>query len=300
MAWLNRGARKNLGVGLIGLFVWGGLAWGQAPLLTLQPSNLEGKREGGSKNQESIRITCYDLFNAEPINCLVTATLKPLDPRTTTPAFFGGHLHTPDAQLLGTVENANDPSAGAGKSTKGNTLSGFTLVYTAPDASGEVQLETKWEPPFNYQCQNENEGDLGNFTNPCVGIDHFNIALLGLEELPPNSAYTVLRDLTDTHPQGTFGTPRTLKSLAVLAVIYGIATNQTRTLSINDMSLPQGGLFDFLATWKFPHDEHRVGTQADINQQGIPCTSDFALQAAIRAVGATRLCESEGRKHIDF
>jgi murein endopeptidase len=236
------------------------------------------------------------------VDCKVTATLKPLNSRTTTPAFFGGHHHTPDDQLLGKVENANDPGAGAGTVTTGHTLSGFTIVYTAPEASGAVQLETKWEPPSNYECQNQNqnEDDLGSFTNPCIGFNHFNIGLPGLQDLPPDTAYTVIRDQTTTHPEGTSGTPSSLKRLAVVAVIYGIATNLTRTLSINDMSLPQGGLFDIGADWDVPHAEHRLGTQADINQQGIPCLSDFALQAAIRAVGAGRLCESGGRKHINF
>ena len=58
--------------------------------------------------------------------------------------------------------------------------------------------------------------------------------------------------------------------------------------------------FDFRATWAPPHQFHRLGTQADINQEEIPCLTDFALQAAIRAVGARRTCESGGRKHIDF
>jgi hypothetical protein len=224
--------------------------------------------------------------------------LKPLDPRTTTPRSFGGHVHSPDDQLLGTVDNANNPSATPGRVTEGNTP--FTLVYTAPEASGEVKLETKWEPPFGYECENEDEDDLGDFTNPCFGINHFNIGFSGLEALPPDPFYTVLRDpaTAPTHPEGNFGTPAAIHGLASLAVYYKLAAFVT--LSINDMSLPQGGLFDVDADWAAPHSRHRVGINADINQLGIPCLGDFALAIGVFAIGARLTCEPEGRKHITF
>lgn len=57
-----------------------------------------------------------------------------------------------------------------------------------------------------------------------------------------------------------------------------------RILSINDISLPRGGLFDYKATWAPPHSSHRTGTDADINQKGIPCYKNDKLRKAVEEV----------------
>jgi hypothetical protein len=53
------------------------------------------------------------------------------------------------------------------------------------------------------------------------------------------------------------------------------------------------------------HQDHRTGTDADINQKGIACLADKSFRKAIATVAAggpfpNRLCESGGRKHINF
>ena len=83
-----------------------------------------------------------------------------------------------------------------------------------------------------------------------------------------------------------------------------------RKLSINDLSLPNGGLFDLNGLWNTAkgHDTHRHGNDADINRTdggGVlkNCEDDKKLKEAVSKIGAgipTLLCESGGRKHIDF
>lgn len=90
-----------------------------------------------------------------------------------------------------------------------------------------------------------------------------------------------------------------------------------RLLSINDMSLIKGGLFDIDAQWTTPHSSHREGKDADINREGIGCDQDRDLRTAVdqllnkvktssgklRSALLCEPCPSTGtdcRKHIDF
>ena len=86
-------------------------------------------------------------------------------------------------------------------------------------------------------------------------------------------------------------------------------------LSVNDISLPMGGVFDDNQDWGQPHAEHRFGRDVDINRAGTDCKLDLHLRAAInkflvklsetskgtpRPFPSALLCESGGRKHIDI
>jgi hypothetical protein len=93
-----------------------------------------------------------------------------------------------------------------------------------------------------------------------------------------------------------------------------------RLLSINDMSLIKGGLFDIMINtppWKPPHSSHREGKDADINQDGVGCDQDRDLRTAadqllnkvkmpsgnLRSALFCEPCQStrtDCRKHIDF
>ena len=293
MAWLNRREWKSLGVGLVSVLVWGGVAWGQTrPLLELLPSNLTP----GALSQGFINFACYDIDGIKFINCTVTTRLGQLDPA------FGGHVAHVAPQPLGTIRDVNTPGAG-GVSVTGSTLNGFAVVYKAPEASGKVEFVTTWTFPRGYLC-------LDNLRPTCTDTDHFDVGLQ-LQKLDPlnDIFYTVIRDNTDTHPDGTSGVANTINKLKVLAVLYYIKTNQVRRLSINDISLSLGGLFDINANWAPPHTSHRRGTGADINRNardsnGSPlpalnCPDDVALQDAIEwlANGASRpqlVCEQNG------
>jgi murein endopeptidase len=81
-------------------------------------------------------------------------------------------------------------------------------------------------------------------------------------------------------------------------------------LGINDMSLPQGGVFDIAGAWSEPHCSHKHGLDADIEQARfnaadqvvatVKCEFDTQLEKVVEAAGAKLQCESGGHKHINF
>jgi murein endopeptidase len=144
-----------------------------------------------------------------------------------------------------------------------------------------------------------------------------------LSDPTPDEHYFKLRGGTATHPEGHWGTEDTIIKLKDIAEKYYKLSG--RIISINDISLPRGGLFDYRNTWKPPHKSHRTGTDADINQgQGpknvdqIPCYKNDKLKEAIKKVAGGKSypilrCEDgnleycippEGKEciyyHIDF
>src|SRR6266849_8823517 len=210
MAWLIRRIWKIFGAGLVGLFVLGGAAWGQTetpqPLFEIKPSKLFP----GAASQQGITFSCYDIDSGIFVDCQVDAELRPLDPT------FGGHEGHPGRPPLGTF----GPLDSVVESVTGHTVRVFGVTYTAAEVSEEVQLFTTWTPPKNplWLCQDDNEGTLGGvFTNPCFSVNHFDLALRGLRNLPDDPLYTVLRKGANTHPAGNFGTKATNDSLARLA-----------------------------------------------------------------------------------
>lgn len=113
-------------------------------------------------------------------------------------------------------------------------------------------------------------------------IDTFNVEIPNLQELPEpgsSSLYEKLRDGTNTHPQGHHGTPYALQMISLIAENYWVLSGNK--LSVNDISLPDGGLFDISNNWTPPHDEHRVGTSVDINRKGIHCLDNKSLRTAV-------------------
>jgi T5SS/PEP-CTERM-associated repeat protein len=65
------------------------------------------------------------------------------------------------------------------------------------------------------------------------------------------------------HYQNHYGTPMLVKNVKDLASEY--FNNRGKTLQVNDMSLPLGGLFDLDNDWLIPHSLHRDGNSVDIN-----------------------------------
>ncbi len=297
MAWLTRRTRKTLGVGLVGLFVCGGAAWGQAPLLVLPPSNLNP----GETSQGFINFGCYDGFTFKPVDCGVTVTLGPIDPATTTPPFFGGHVAHSAPQPLGTVKDATEPGAG-GVSVTGRPLKGFTVAYTAPEASGEVAFVTTWTPPPGYL-----------FCIPsCTVTDHFDVGLQGLNEL---SATFKPRPSADLHPRAHFGTAALQQGITLIGKTYADLTGGRRP-QITDMSLPVGGLFDICGTFKADgtcpeapkggHVWHRTGRDVDFSKdddagESIDClleTTDAMIDAFKKAKVTWKQCYPAGHYHV--
>ncbi len=185
-----------------------------------------------------------------------------------------------------------------------------------PEVSGNLAGESTLVLPRNWFCVS------GCFTfNSWRYADTYDVGIRNLAALPDMpSEYSKLRGGLDTHPHavGFTGTPLALQMLPLVAQNYFVLSG--RLLSINDMSLIKGGLFDYKASekpWEPPHKSHREGKDADINQDKIGCDQDRDLRTAadqllnkvktssgnLRSALLCEPCPSTGtdcRKHIDF
>jgi hypothetical protein len=84
---------------------------------------------------------------------------------------------------------------------------------------------------------------------------------------------------SETHPQNHCGTPLLITKIRQLASAYHAKFN--KNIFVNDMSLPDGGLYDFCNTWAPPHATHREGRTVDINSTSMsPNEKEFFRKTA--------------------
>lgn len=153
-----------------------------------------------------------------------------------------------------------------------------------------------------------------------------------LRQLPDiNSVYVKGRrpssTITHIDPEAFGGTETTIEAMRLISEQYATDTG-TFLLSINDMSLPLGGVFDLSNDWLPDHVSHRDGQDVDINRRPfdkangqfqnnpIRCEDDIDFVRAVNKVLVPKpgriqsihempirtavLCESKGGKHIDI
>jgi hypothetical protein len=270
----------------------------------------------------STKVHCYGaVFTPSyayltEINC--TATYRIMGMKTPIEMITnnGGHSHNYDTHPLGELWFGGNPLIPYRELTWGTKDTPGTLTHKLPEVSGIIVTELDITSPTPWVCA------YGCFTPDSRKSEYtFDVGIQGMERVEDSGDYhVVVRGGTDTHSEGTYGTLDTIKKLQKISNQYFYRTD--RKLSINDISLPKGGLLDYKATWAPPHKEHRIGTDADINRKdggGVftNCWEDKALKNAVAkmAKGQSRLrlkCEdARGRpvplddptglyKHIDF
>ncbi|MBI4716123.1 MAG: hypothetical protein HY760_09360 [Nitrospirae bacterium] len=276
---------KGLGILLI-IFLWsGGAAWG-----AMTPPSVPG-----NPSVIPVSYSCYDILTYSLQDCGVSLTLSE---RT----FDGGHAagHDP-GRPLGGLRFYRETGTGNSTLSFRTNHREVGVRYVAPEVSGGVTIEGTISPTPPYFCVSS--------CRPRVGIT---VGVERLSRLPEGVTrpYVVVRGDTSTHPEGTYGTQNTLSRLNAIAGEYFKLTD--RKLSINDLSLSWGGLFDINNDWVLPHQTHRFGTDADINRTdggGVftNCPDDKDLIQSIDKVNrllpvgkAVRKCENGGYKHVDF
>lgn len=140
------------------------------------------------------------------------------------------------------------------------------IYYIAPEIAGQEMITVSTEDP-----------------NPSARVTAsvvMTIAVPGLSELPasPNIEPT---GLTTVHPLNHFGSNSLIQAVQALALNYAAEARDntgslpSSALPVNDMSLPQGGLFDIILSdsvptypeWHKPHIGHRLGFEVDIGNQ---------------------------------
>jgi hypothetical protein len=263
---------------------------------------------------------CFEYGTGRPVNCSFTHTVDGVKPPASDPDNNGGHFHNTSRPLSLankplTHDGDTDPAPyGVAGVTATGTNGWGKVVHEMPEVSGNLAGTATMVLPRNWYCVS------GCYTfNSWRYEDTYDIGIRNLAELPtlpPGGDYVKVRSPDTNHPDSVAftGSAFTLQMLPLVAQNFQIISG--RTLSVNDMSLVKGGLFDIGAQWTPPHKSHREGKDADINQGGVSCDQDRDLRAAADQLlsrvpspgGAMRsalLCEpcSGGRlcrKHIDF
>jgi hypothetical protein len=182
----------------------------------------------------------------------------------------GGHNHG-GSRPKGTFD---PPSGNTGSSGV------LTTTYTAPEASGIIDV---------HLAGTLSDGRPVNPTDYTIGVELPNLVSLG------TGTNYILVGATSTHGDNHYGTPTFNGALRALADAYTSAFPGQR-LAYNDMSLPQGGLFDIRAGWAPPHSSHRFGVDLDLRL--VPAQQRPRLRQLINAAGIRTILVEGDHWHI--
>jgi hypothetical protein len=302
---------------VVGLFGTG-LAWGGPIFSTASkvPSNLitpVGPQSGIV--QKFTSIACYDFSSGNLVDCGFDFTITGLHAPAGDPDNNGGHTHDPGAHPVGSLSVVAPVPSGPSTTLVGQTLNDIVVVsHEIPQVSGKIDTVLNLRVPPGWHTVTP-ESCTPDRTSWCF-FTTIDVGLPGLTVLPGDPAYTKLRKPDNSHTDAVafFGTPETNTNLAEIADFYNLLTDNI--LSVNDMSLVRGGVFDFKDNFTGPHQLHRVGNSADINKAQGDCTVNYDLAVAVNFVMPAEagsnfakraipsfgrfLCEPNGNIHIDF
>lgn len=339
---------------------------GQQPRLAQQPSN----EVTGDAKETTYFFGCYCNIGGrvEPLACdfeyRVTGLASPANPvLPCDPAnpngertcVTGGHSHNGARPFVfdppGKVEFDADELPFDDLAVKGNTLATPPLTlakvtHKLPQVGGVLQIEgfLRFRTPGSRLIRQWFCADPRCDDNKTININGtIDVRVPDLTPLPGDPGqvtpdhYVKGRNPDNNHIDAVAFSASAFTRVALPQLSNLFFSAAARNLSVNDISLPKGGVFDLKLNWKgeqenpdgtkttFGHVEHRDGNDADINTQGIDCQDDQALRFAIDRVlvGVLRkkpdgtlktdpvtgkplpfsalLCEEDtGFKHIDF
>lgn len=229
-----------------------------------------------------------------------------------------GTAALPGAEVVLSVE----PQAGSGGhhhyddrprgSLGGRALSGEMPIFTVksgPDGRALVRFEPPGKTKRSrhiglsgvYEIRAHVAGSPERVATLPIIVRVPGLVLLDPE---PDGPLTIGRFGTESHPDGSYGTPAAIDALRTLAgLVVDIQRERNRILvacgkepwlvsplSVNDISLPWGGLFDYKADWSPPHQTHGLGVAGDINHffaegRNVDCEGrEVSLEAWLMAV----------------
>ncbi len=264
---------------------------------------------------------CYSIYDGSPLDCRFTLDVLGLASPPDVAGNNGGHSHSPGRPL--SLNNAPlEYGADANPAPYGVTGSALStpprtsaqVKHVLPEVAGRIATDALVETPYGWSCVSR------CYTRTSWRFNiNYDVQVRELEELPSpgaNGPYTRVRAPDSNHLDSVafFGTRFAIQYLKLVAENYSVLSG--KTLSVNDISLLKGGLFDINADWAMPHKSHRDGKDADINRGNIGCDQDHALRLAVDMLlnpvttpnGNKRsalLCESckdgtKCRKHVDL
>ncbi|MGA9752546.1 MAG: hypothetical protein WBS54_12230 [Acidobacteriota bacterium] len=226
---------------------------------------------------------CYDVESGLPVNCTEQwqeyFSADGVDPAAMD-YWTGGHnhsryngdtLHNIGGLWLDTLPGPDQPVLDSGEwQTDGRTDAGFVAI---PEPSGVDLVFIRFRAPAGWWCV-ENASWVRDTSDPscrtCQGSFTVEAHVEGLELLPDSPVYTKSSNPGQHTADVFYGTPEMNQKLAALAQQYRDWYHQEHgawiKISINDMSLPYGGLYDYTGNWDCPHKLHRLGRSADVNR----------------------------------
>jgi len=175
----------------------------------------------------------------------------------------GGHDHTnqPPTEMRGLLTATGGTTAtGNGEVTaRTNAQGGITVTHAAPEFGGRFELIAR------AQVQGKILEDRDTLT----------VRVPDLVELPEVNYYELI-GRTNDHPSNHWATQLVMENIQSIAMAWFLLYPNESPISINDISLEYGGLFDVTGNWRPPHSSHRIGTDVDVRtalpglRSGIP------------------------------
>ena len=235
-------------------------------------------------NYDFTSIGCTDAYTGFFVSCGYKFDINGLTQPDTDPANNGGHSHNTAGypHPLGNVKVILPTPSLQSKHLRGSTENSFVyLSHDMPEVSGKIETELEVTvPPGWYTIWPEScHGDRTSWcfdTTIDVGVKD----LIPLPDFP--QLYTKARspDAKHTDAAAFYGTRSAISNLTSIAIYYNWLFG--RTLSVNDMSLIKGGLFDTKGNYLTPHSWHRTGESADINKsENSDCTKNKMLLISV-------------------
>jgi hypothetical protein len=297
--------------------------------------NIEPSNEFTKKvTTTSMGFVCYDYRTGKQSSCYLTYTYAGLlqgmaeecvisSTGTIVPhtCANGGHTHN-DPERPVVFDNGailypgdSDPSK---HDVSGNTLGNGDFKYVVhkqSQAAGLYHWQMDIDPGYGYYFPPPSYTG-GNYR--IYGITDTNVK--GLVQLRDSSLYNKVRTPETAHQNYVTYASAEITRNAVPLIAKTYRELSGLTLSINDISLPKGGVFTYIAPfdWQFSHIEHRDGMDADINRERdannarVPCVDHKELIHTVNQYlypnqrgpsipkPSAILCESNGNIHIDF
>lgn len=251
-------------------------------------------------------MSCVDADSGKPIDCTYSWQLVGVDTgfddrinfgtHLTDAKMNGGHSHgTPGTRPLYYQEPgtpALEVSGGGpytmssdGRMIQGHTAQGVDISFWLPEEATSIWVDEFIVAPEGWIC-------VSGCFNRTTWEYHETLltGYAGFQQLDLNYAtdgsypYYISRnqqsDPGHTDANAEWGTQYTLDGVRAIASVYESVTPWHGVMPLNDMSLPEGGLFDIHDDWnlgaKQEHLDHRVGTSVDVDptdsqQRSIPC-----------------------------
>lgn len=223
--------------------------------------------------------------------------------------FSGGHQHD-DKPRPGGMLNGQEIDKKPSYPSDPFALCPAKCIRVRTDWNGQVKI--RFKPPYATTSSatygSYDVGVAGDYTISARSIQQndtkeskkITAAVRGLNAMPDDPThYLLVRDGIDSHKLGFYATDGTRANFKALAIAFLSAQNDHNAnlhqqkkdmwpiheLSINDIALPTGGIFDWQKTWKPSHQTHNKGEGGDFNRFGEISDGQLVIDSDGSSVG---------------